>query len=576
MKTKLIINVAAFLVAFFIDVEQVSSQTPVPNMVWIQPGTFTMGSPDSEPARGSQEGPQTHVTISQGFWMGKYEVTQSEYLAVMGINPSYFNGVRGTVNYGTNLNRPVEQVSWFDATNYCGRLTLRERNAGRLPSGWLYRLPTEAEWEYACRAGTTTAFHYGPALRSGMANFQGFYEYPPCGGQIYYCYNPSSVYFRRTTSVGSYAPNAWGLYDMHGNVVEWCSDLWKSSLPGGSVTDPQGPATGSGGVIRNGNWGSLAFYCRSAFRIGLYPANRFYSYGFRVILSPTVPEWRQTIETQTVQPTYSDCPVKLPGKDSLIVVTHGWIPSWETPEASTAWVGEMTNKITQYLLTNNMGNWQVHGHRWWEKAYVLTPDPAYALAGQEGRTLGNCINIQGWNHVHLIAHSAGAALIQAVSEKIKEPTIGSLGTVVHTTFLDAYVPAFLDDRSRYGNGADWSDSYFSRDQLTGGFTEGPLDHTYNVDVTWLDPNKGNFDSFSSSRGFSIELCPVTTTTHGWPTVFYANTIPPIPTNLLPGYDGFGFPLSKEGGNWDFATNQYPVGRNSLTNLGNPDPPCMTI
>jgi formylglycine-generating enzyme required for sulfatase activity len=244
-----------------------------------------MGSPDSEPARWNQEGPQTRVTLSQGFWMGKHEVTQGEYLAVMGSNPSYFTTANG---YGTDLSRPVETVSWHEAVAYCAALTARERAAGRLPAGYEYRLPTEAQWEYACRAGTTTPFHYGNALRSGMANFYGPYEYPPCGGSTWYCYNPSGIYLGRTTSVGSYAPNAWGLYDMHGNVWEWCQD-WYGVYGGVPVTDPQGPATGSYRVFRGGGWDSYANYCRSAFRYGGNPACRGSSIGFRVVLAPGQP-----------------------------------------------------------------------------------------------------------------------------------------------------------------------------------------------------------------------------------------------------------------------------------------------
>jgi len=247
------------------------------NLVAIPAGTFTMGSPDSEPARWSDEGPRTRVTLSQGFWMGKYEVTQSEYLAVMGSNPSYFQGG----------NLPVERVSWNDAVAYCAALTTRERSAGWLPAGYIYRLPTEAEWEYACRAGTTTPFHYGSALRSGMANFYGYYEYPPCGGSTWYCYNPSGTYLGRTTSVGSYAPNAWGLYDMHGNVWEWCQD-WYGTYPGGSVSDPQGAPTGSYRVFRGGSWYYYggAGICRSADRGYDSPALGYHGLGFRVVLAP--------------------------------------------------------------------------------------------------------------------------------------------------------------------------------------------------------------------------------------------------------------------------------------------------
>jgi len=265
------------------------------NLAWIPAGTFAMGSPDSEPARDSYEGPQTQVTISRGFWMGRYEVTQGEYLSVIGSNPSYFRNGMPTYSEGTGgdvtneLRHPVETVSWIDATNYCGRLTARELALGRLPVGYAYRLPTEAEWEYACRAGTTTAFHYGPALWSGMANFRGQYEYPPCGSDTNYCSNPSGVYLGRTTSVGSYAPNAWGLYDMHGNVFEWCQDWSDWALPGGRDFDPQGPPMGLFHVFRGGNWYGLARACRSAGRYGIDPDYRLNDLGFRVVLAPSQP-----------------------------------------------------------------------------------------------------------------------------------------------------------------------------------------------------------------------------------------------------------------------------------------------
>jgi formylglycine-generating enzyme required for sulfatase activity len=236
------------------------------NMVFIPPGTFRMGSPTKEVDRSSAyEGPQTDVTISRGFWMGKYEVTQGEYLAVMGSNPSLFAG---------DPNRPAEQVTWSDATNYCGRLTRQERGVGRIATDSVYRLPTEAEWEYACRAWTSTRFSYGDD--PGYTNLTNYAWYYDNSGVVWH-------------PVGQKRPNPWGLYDMHGNVWEWCQD-WFGDYAGGFALDPQGPATGWGHVVRGGGWRGWAYHpglCRSASRIGIGndPGGQPYD-GFRVVLAP--------------------------------------------------------------------------------------------------------------------------------------------------------------------------------------------------------------------------------------------------------------------------------------------------
>ena len=238
------------------------------NLVFIPPGTFRMGAPTNEldsstldPLVG--EHPQSEVTIGHGFWMGKYEVTQGEYLAVMGSNPSNFKG---------DLNRPVETVTWFNATNYCGKLTQRERAAGRIATNSVYRLPTEAEWEYACRAWTSTRFSYGDDLGyTQLANYAWY-----------------GVESGTTHPVGQKLPNPWGLYDMHGNVLEWCQDVYKA-YSGGVALDPQGPMTGSARVYRGGDWYHPKSSCRSAFRFGLTPDNRFFTIGFRVVLAPGQP-----------------------------------------------------------------------------------------------------------------------------------------------------------------------------------------------------------------------------------------------------------------------------------------------
>jgi formylglycine-generating enzyme required for sulfatase activity len=239
-------------------------QSPPTNMVYIPPNTFRLGSPTNEIGRAADEGPQTAVTITHGFWMGKYEVTQRDYLAVLGSNPSQFTG---------DLSRPVETVSWLDATNYCAKLTEQELAAGRIPGGSHYRLPTEAEWEYAARAGTSTRFSYGddPAL-TGLTSY------------AWYAVNSGNM----THPVGQKAPNSWGLYDMEGNVLEWCFD-WYGPYPGGFETDPQGPASNAIGVrvIRGGAWDGFETDCRSARRgaEGVSPFIHDFILGFRVVLA---------------------------------------------------------------------------------------------------------------------------------------------------------------------------------------------------------------------------------------------------------------------------------------------------
>lgn len=224
---------------------------------WIPPGTFVMGSPATEVGREEAEGPQTEVTISRGFWLSKYEVTQAEWRDLMGTTPSFFKG---------DTDRPVERVSWSDATHYCAKLTDRERLAGRLLSGFEYRLPTEAQWEYACRAGTTNAFAFGDTLSSGQANY-------------------ASTARSETTWVGLYRPNAWALHDMHGNVAEWCLDGW-GLLPGGNIIDPLGDQSGGERIMKGGSWGNPVEKARSAARskTTIFSSNE--RWGFRVALVP--------------------------------------------------------------------------------------------------------------------------------------------------------------------------------------------------------------------------------------------------------------------------------------------------
>ena len=203
------------------------------------------------------EGDEAHeVTLTKSFKIGVHEVTQAQYEQVMGVNPSKFKGA----------DNPVENVSWEDAVEFCRRLSElpAEKEAGNV-----YRLPSEAQWEYACRAGTTTEYSFGDD-DSDLGDYAWFRE------------NSSN----RTHPVGDKLPNAWGLYDMHGNVLEWCQD-WYGDYPSGSVTDPSGATSGSYRVIRGGCWLYPAEGCRSAYRFWDFPSSRSSSSGFRVCLSPS-------------------------------------------------------------------------------------------------------------------------------------------------------------------------------------------------------------------------------------------------------------------------------------------------
>ena len=215
-------------------------------LVRIPGGKFLMGSPENEEGSFRDEGPQHEVTVPE-FWMGKYSVTQDQYSAVIGKNPSHFKG----------KNLPVECVSWNDAVAFCERLSRHTGNA--------YRLPTEAEWEYAGRAGTTTRYYFGNNLSKEQANF--------------------NRNVGATTPVGTYPANKFGIYDMHGNVFEWCRDHWHDDY-----TDV--PADGSAWltnddsasrVRRGGSWNSYPRFCRSAYRYFDYPDDRINAIGFRVV-----------------------------------------------------------------------------------------------------------------------------------------------------------------------------------------------------------------------------------------------------------------------------------------------------
>jgi formylglycine-generating enzyme required for sulfatase activity len=224
------------------------------DMIFCPPGTFTMGSPTTEAGRGGDE-TQHQVTLSHGFYLGKHEVTQAQYQTIMNGNPS---GLNADPSQFKGSNRPVEKISWNDAQIFLSQLNSIEQTAGRLPTGWKYVLPTEAQWEYACRAGTTTAYSWGNDINSSRANYNWD------GGS-----NDGND-FKQTRDVGKYTVNPWGFFDMHGNVWEWVSD-WKANYPGGAQTNPEGPASGSDRVIRGGSWFHDGTYLRSAKRAATTP-----------------------------------------------------------------------------------------------------------------------------------------------------------------------------------------------------------------------------------------------------------------------------------------------------------------
>jgi formylglycine-generating enzyme required for sulfatase activity len=228
-----------------------------------------MGAPADEKGHFGNETPQHVVTLSRPFYLGLYPVTQRDYGTVTGTDPSLFIAQHNWPNY------PVEEVRWEDAVAFCEQLSAlpEEKAAGRV-----YRLPTEAEWEYACRAGTTTAFSFGPTASSTQANFSGHHPYDDADGP----------YLQRTSIVGSYLPNAFGLYDMHGNVWEWCADWYcKDYYKSSPAVDPAGPESGEGHTLRGGSWFIVGRGCRSAERCYTdeAPVHRTGSVGFRVAMT---------------------------------------------------------------------------------------------------------------------------------------------------------------------------------------------------------------------------------------------------------------------------------------------------
>lgn len=283
---------------------------------WCPPGTFMMGSPTSEAERRFDDETQHQVILTRGFWLLETPVSQTMWEGVMGANPSSFKGDK----------LPAERVLWEDCQEYIEKLN----DLKVAPAGFKFSLPTESQWEYACRAGTTTPFNFGSVLNGDKAN---------CIGTCPYGTTKKGTFLRRTTKPGTYPANAWGLYDMHGNVWEWCSD-WYGDYPSGVVTDPVGPSSNSCSyrVLRGGGWEALAGHCRSALRSYEDQSERYSFIGARLALvfegqaagaTERKDRTKRGVDPHGSEPTTIRIPEHL--KDKL----HTFLPKMDKGDAKT-------------------------------------------------------------------------------------------------------------------------------------------------------------------------------------------------------------------------------------------------
>jgi outer membrane protein assembly factor BamB len=398
----------------------------------IPAGEFLMGSPDADKDAPEDEKPQHRVRITRPFYLGAYVVTQEEYQRVMGVtSTSFFSPTGPGKNRVVGLNTarfPVEQVRWPDAVEFCQRLSElpAEKKAGRI-----YRLPTEAEWEYACRAGTTTAFYCGDSLSSHQANFNGNHPY---GGAA------KGPFLSRTTEVGSYPANAFGLYDMHGNVWQWCSDWYGLSYYKESpVEDPRGPATGSRRVIRGGEWYGDARDCRSAFRYADVPTGVFYVMGFRVVMTTSDPAApvEPTVQEKPALPT----PVVAPERPPSASRGEDW-PQWRGPRGDGTWRGpKLPDKwpagglrsLWRQPIAGGYAGVAVAADRVYTLDYSKKPDETERVLCFDATT-GKLL----WSHAYPVkygnlAYGSGPRAMPT----IHEGRVYALGAVGHLHCLDA-------------------------------------------------------------------------------------------------------------------------------------------
>ncbi len=650
-----------------------------------------------DPSDGYSEELPLHTVTVSAFYMDKYDVTLALWQQVY--NWATIHGYSfDNPGSGKAANHPVQTVDWYDCVKWCNA---RSEMEGRVPAyytsaaqtmvfrtgqvdvlnDWVkwnsgYRLPTEAEWEKAARGGASgQRFPWGNTISWSQANYYASpssyaYDVSPTSG-----YDPTfnDGKMPYTSPVDYFAPNGYGLYDMAGNVWQWCWD-GEFSYSSGAQTDPRGPTSGADRVLRGGSWNAGAGSCRSAMR-GLYaPALRFgfNNIGFRSVLlsntgigpsimdsphnvaqptgghasfvvsaagtPPLAYQWRKngadipgaTAATLTLnfvtaadagnysvvvrnaygftqsqpaslavlddgangtQPAQLFCAApttQQPQQNSLVVVTHGWQPTWDSlgPPPIPAWVTEMVSAIQ----TKVAANWGVSAFDWTAAAWTPDPDLALIAGAVKGTLYGKQLSQQHWQHVHLIGHSAGVAVIEAIAKQLKS---AANPPTVQTTFLDPYTEfVTLAGRDVYGANADWSDCYFAQD-WTGPSTGGKLEYAYNVDVTWVDPNKtvtplycGDYTPGSpdSTPAAAVPCGEQASSSHDWPHDFYLETVLGTAPACAAGY---GFALSKEieGDSWlDNRTSrpagldpvvlcgQASVAKNSIPlNLGQPLP-----
>lgn len=369
----------------------------------IQSGEFLMGSPDSDPGAQDDEKPQHRVRISKPFYMGIFEVTQAEFEGIMHGNPSSFTrtGLLKDAPKDLDPSRlPVDNVTWYAAVEFCERLSNlpREKKAGRI-----YRLPSEAEWEYACRAGTTTSFSFGDALSSEQANFNGAHPFGRAR---------AGPFLNRTATVGSYEPNAFGLYDMHGNLHEWCQDRFdRDYYKASPVENPHGPGKGNSRVIRGGDWYSDGRDCRSAFRYADIPEGRFYALGMRVVcelvsegaspasnIAPDLPHTTAAVPPSTANA--SNLPRPTSGEDWPRWRGPRGDGTWRAPQLPDAWPAVGLHRAWRRELGGGYGGIAVAGGRLYVMDRQREPDDVervLCLDAVSGATL--------WSHQYPVDYS---------------------------------------------------------------------------------------------------------------------------------------------------------------------------